>query len=625
MHSWSRRLRVDPSSTRGSWPGSRLVGREGRAWALAGLLAAGTVSCGGEDEAARGGEPAEAVDRFEVEIAETDAVDRMDRRLVIALRRVPETLDPLGDLEPWGARVAEDLVFEGLTRRVDSGAPWAEPALADACVGRPSTEPRDVYCHLRDGAVFHDGEAVTPEDVEYSLSWWLDPRRVNTRLRMGLGGLRRVELVDGPPGGPPPGSRRDPGRWVHVSFSRPEPLALELLADLYVVPRSAHRGRARSFGRAPVGTGPMRVAALEADRMVLEPWAPEGPPPDEDPGSPTRIILREMPDGAEVLTAMRRGDVHIAAELSPAHVPEELTRPGTAPRFRAWVLSPPRFDALLYNLRRGVQAGPQLRGVLDDALPRATLADALGDLPPLPATAPIDLAEPHEIDLEALFEAGVSARLGTAGLPARLDPSVDDAAKARAIATLDTLDWVLERGVRRRATGALRITLMWSGDAGEGRTIAHAVRDAWREVGIIVPFATAGWAYLLTLMRKGEFDVALVRLAERSDADLYPYFHSRGDLNISGVTDVALDEALEAYRAAATPDARDQAKRSVADRLAELRVASVVRAPTQVMMVSKRVRDLEFADDLPRLDRVRLAPLETWILGQRSARSQSPS
>ena len=299
-------------------------------------------------------------------------------------------------------------------------------------------------------------------------------------------------------------------------------------------------------------------------------------------------------------------------------MPEELTRPGTAPRFRAYVLSPARFDVLLYNLRRGEQAGPQLRGVLDDAIPRAALADALGDLPSLPVAAPVDLADPHEIDLVALLSAGVSARLGMAGLPAPQDASLDDAGKARAIATLDGLDWVLERGVRRRATGSLRIVLMWSGEAGDGRTIAHAVRDAWREVGILVPFATAGWAYLLTLMRKGEFDVALVRMAERSDADLYPYFHSRGDLNIAGVTDVALDGALEAYRAAATPSDRDAAKQAVADRLAALRVGSVVRAPTQVMMVSKRVQGLEFVDDLPRLGSLRLTPIETWILGQRT-------
>jgi ABC-type transport system substrate-binding protein len=592
--------------------------------ALAWLLCGGVVlGCGGSGEplleAGTENEPGQ--DGLDEEIAEPTSSDRLDTRLVIAVRRVPDTLDPLGDLEPWGARVAEDLVFEGLTRRVDTGAPWAEPALADACVVRPLEEPRDVYCHLRADAMFHDDQPVTPEDVAYSLGWWLDPRRGTMRMRQGLGGLRSVEMVDGPPGGTPAGAARDPGRWAHVSFSRVEPLALELLADLPVVPRVAHRNGARAFGRAPIGTGPMKVVTLEPDLLVLEPWAPHGGAAvsESGPGAAlSRVVLRELPDGAEALTAMRRGEVQIAAELSPAHIPEEIAKPGTAPRFRAFVLSPPRFDMLLYNLRRGVQAGPTMRGVLDDAIPRAALADALGDLHPQPVSAPVDLLEPVEIDLEALHEAGVSARFGMAGLPAARDPSLDDAAKARALAGLDQLEWVLERGVRRRATGSLRIVLMWNGADGDGRTMATGIRDAWRELGILVPYATASWSYLFSLMRKGEFDVALLRLAERSDADLYPYFHSRGDLNLAGVTDVALDGALEAYRAATTMAQRDAAQIEIAKRIGALRVASVVRAPTQVMLVSRRVRSLEFSDDLPRLDRLRLAPLETWILGQRA-------
>lgn len=612
VHPDRHRLRPRPAS------GQAARGR--RAGWLAASLALVLVACGDDEAAADTDALVPSLERLEEEIAASLASDGVETRLVIAVRRVPDTLDPLGDLDPWGARVAEDLVFQGLTRRIDSGAPWAEPALADVCVARPTQEPRDVYCHLRDDAVFHDGKPVTPADVLYSLDWWLDPRRGAMRLRLHLGGLKKVEMVDGPPGTLPPGAARDPGRWAHVSFSRPEPLGLAMLADLMVVPREAHRGRARAFGLAPIGTGPMRVAAYEPDRLVLEPRDPAAvstAPDDAGAFAPSRIVLREMGDGSAVLTAMRRGDVHVAAELAPAHVPEELAKPGMAPRFRAFVLSPPRYDVLLYNLRSGTQAGPRLRGALDDAIPRAQLADVLGDLPTLDVATPIDLQEPVEIDLAALAEAGISARFGLGGLPAARDVTLDDAGKARAQATLEALGWVLERGVRRRATGPLRVVLMWNGAGGDAQTLAHGIRDAWRDVGVVVPFATASWAYLFGLMRQGEYDVALARLAERSDADLYPYFHSRGDLNLTGISDMALDGALEGYRGATTPGQRAAARRAVAERLAELRVVSVVRAPTHVMLLSQRVQGLEFVDDLPRLSRLRLRPMETWILGHR--------
>lgn len=600
-------------------PGRARPVARARAWVGVGCLAL-ALACADDTSEADTEALGPTMERLEEEIAASLAADGVETRLVVAVRRVPDTLDPLGDLDPWGARVAEDLVFQGLTRRSDAGAPWAVPALADACVARPTAEPRDVYCHLRSDAVFHDGKPVTPADVLYSLDWWLDPRRGVMRVRLGLGGLKKVEMVDGPPGGLPPGAARDPGRWAHVSFTRAEPLGLSLLADMPIVPREAHRGRARAFGLAPIGTGPMRVTAYEADRLVLEPVVPVpvtvGPDADGT-FAPSRLVLREIGDGAAVLTALRRGEVHLAAELAPSHVPEELAKPGMAPRFRAFTLSPPRYDVVLFNLRSGTQAGPRMRGLLDDAIPRARLADALGDLPPQDLTVPVDLLPPVEIDLPGLAEAGVSARFGMAGLPAPLDPSRDDAGKARALTTLDALGWVLERGVRRRATGPLRLVLMWNGAGGDAQILANGIRDAWRDVGVIVPYATASWSYLFGLMRKGEFDVALVRLVERSDADLYPYFHSRGDLNLTGVSDVALDGALEAFRAASTPDERAAAKRAVAERLAALRVVSVVRAPTQVMLVSQRVQGLALVDDLPVLSQLRLRPMETWILGHR--------
>ena len=84
-----------------------------------------------------------------------------------------------------------------------------------------------------------------------------------------------------------------------------------------------------------------------------------------------------------------------------------------------------------------------------------------------------------------------------------------------------------------------------------------------------------------------------------------------------------IDGALEDYRAATTPDQRAAARRAVAERLAALRVVAVVRAPTHVMLVSRRVRGLELVDDMPRLSRLRLRPLETWILGQRAGEEPS--
>ena len=530
-----------------------------------------------------------------------------ERTLVVGLRSLPREFDPLSDQDPWSRRVIDDLLFEGLTRRTPDVAPFAEPGLADACVVDPPGGPvRDVYCHLPADATFHDGSAVEVEDVIFSLEYWLDPRRSTLRVQHGLDELRAVEVVDRPFGAP---ELRDPGRWIRIGFDRPEPLALELVSAMKIVPRKLRRAKGRAFAEEPVGTGPMRLVAMEDDRVVFERVEPA-----TEPDAVQRLVLREVADGAAALTQLRRGDLHVLAAVSPSHVPDELAKPGMAPRFSAWVLSPPHFDVILYNLRNGAQAGPRLREALDLGLPRGVFVAAAG-MPPAAAETIVDLQDPVPLDLAALADAGVSVTWGMAGLPERV--VYDDEADAAAAATmLDSLDWTLERGVRRKATGNLRLVLMWDGEGTHARSFATRIKDAWRDLGIQVPYATAGWSYLFGLMRRGEFDMALIRLVTHSDHDLYPLLHSRGANNITGVADAVLDGALEAYRAAQTRDERQAAKAAIAQRLEELLPVSLLHAPTEVMVVNKRVGGLRFVDDKPMLSGLTLGPERSWLSGR---------
>lgn len=523
--------------------------------------------------------------------------------LVIGVRSLPEGLDPLDELDPWGQRIAEDLVFEGLVRRIHTGAPWAEPELADRCDVDDLAAPRRVYCHIPSGLRFHDGSPVNVEDVVYSLEYWLDPRRSWIRERHGLGRMKGVEVVDGVPG---QSVGDDEGRWVRINFDAPQPLALEHLAAIKIVPKSQHRGRTAAFRQAPVGTGPMRVASMSGDRLVLE-RVPGWRRGERAPSAAERIVLREISDAAQALTLLRRGEIHMLPRLAPGHVPLELGKPGMAARFRGFVRSPAIYDLLLYNLESGLSSNDTLREGLHAAVPRSTLERVVYKAPGLPIEAPVDLSGPEEVDLAALVDVAADEP-ATAGLVGYRDPQRDVVGAERAARIFDQLGWTLERGIRQKPAGNLRIVLMWDGEPGQGALVAQELRTAWRDLGVQVPFATANWAYLMTLIRKGAFDVALVRLSTRSEADLYPWFHSRGELNFAGVADGELDRALSAFRAADTPDARHAAQLAISDRLAVLRVVTVLDAPAPLMLVSRRVQGLSFEDDLPRLDRVSLAP-----------------
>gem|GEM_PF-1915051 len=546
------------------------------------ILVSAAIGCGGEASIAV--DPGSAPAAGEATPPEPPVADTV----IIALRRLPATLDPTAELDPWGQRVVDDLLFEGLTRRVPD-APWAEPALADLC--QVEQDGRSVACRLRPGARFHDDQPVTVEDLVYSINLWIGPRGASIRQRYGLDDLKSVEA------GPPPGATGT--GWVRIGFTARDPLALERLAAVKIVPRARHAGPGR-FSQHPIGTGPMALVSQTEEAMIFARR-------EAIPGRARQIELRAQPDGAIALTALRRGEVHLLPELAPAHVPRELGKPGMAARFTAFLLSPPRYDVILYNLREGPQAGPRLRGALDLAIPRIEIASSVMG-PGLTIAAPVDLSAPSPIDLVAIAE----GRIDDAGLgPLTADPdnSADALGRSAADLILTELGWLDNRGQRRRGTTPLRLPLIWDGSPGLATGTVRAVRAAWKQIGITTPNVTAGWPYVLSLLRGGKYHVALVRLAGSSDMDLSPWFHSRGAHNLSGVADSELDAALEDYRNAGNRPKRDAAKQGIAARLAALHPVSVLYAPLQVLLASRGLTGLVFIDDLPRLDSLGLGAL----------------
>ena len=117
-----------------------------------------------------------------------------------------------------------------------------------------------------------------------------------------------------------------------------------------------------------------------------------------------------------------------------------------------------------------------------------------------------------------------------------------------------------------------------------------------------ITVSTASWNYVRRgPLASGEFEVALARLGTAADEDLYRYFHSKGALNLTGVSDQQLDAALVRYREATTRVDRDLAKQAIATRMGDLKPVSVIHAPASVLLVSRRVTGIDFEDDLPQL------------------------
>ncbi|HJQ99174.1 MAG TPA: ABC transporter substrate-binding protein [Candidatus Polarisedimenticolaceae bacterium] len=222
--------------------------------ALASLLALAILPACGSSEA--GGRQAEAAARprqggsFQMVLEGPSCLE-------------PACVDSVYDALPIGQ------IFDGLVA-LDAGLNVV-PRLADTWT--ISRDGRTYTIHLRNGVTFHDGSPLTADDVVFSIERLLDPRRARRSIACSY-----LEVIKGADAYSRGKAKRvagvkalDPSR-IEISLDRPYLSFLEVLAmdDLRISPRSVVTARGeRAFRRAPVGTGPFKLASWTAQELRL--------------------------------------------------------------------------------------------------------------------------------------------------------------------------------------------------------------------------------------------------------------------------------------------------------------------------------------------------------------------
>ncbi|EYT79755.1 peptide ABC transporter substrate-binding protein [Streptomyces sp. Tu 6176] len=146
-------------------------------------------------------------------------------------------------------------------------------------------------------ARFHDGHALTPDDVLYSLSRILDPRAAD---HLAKNSLAHIDL---------PNCRKTGARSVEIALTRPN---AELPGQLAMTGTPVVRD-GWNDPRHPVGTGPFRFVSFTAGREFTGRrfdghW--NGAPHLDE----VRILSAETEARA---AAVRSGEVHFAHEMTP--------------------------------------------------------------------------------------------------------------------------------------------------------------------------------------------------------------------------------------------------------------------------------------------------------------------
>jgi peptide/nickel transport system substrate-binding protein len=166
---------------------------------------------------------------------------------------------------------------------------------------------------LRKGALFHNGDPVTADDVKFSLERY---RGTAAKLLK-----ERVAGVDTPD-----------ATHVRIRLKQPWPDFLTFYTNAtgagWIVPRRyVEKVGDEGFKKAPVGAGPYKfVSFTPGVELVLEAFEQYW----RKPPSVKRLVLRVIPDEATRLAALKRGEVDIAYSIR-GELAEELQKtPGLA-------------------------------------------------------------------------------------------------------------------------------------------------------------------------------------------------------------------------------------------------------------------------------------------------------
>ena len=154
---------------------------------------------------------------------------------VVDLPTDPASLDPHLQWDPDSYAVYRNVFDNVLTR---DAAGTIVPQVATAW---RYEDPTHVVLTIRDGIRFHDGSALTPEDVAFSARRITDPQFKSPQLS------QFDQIVAADAIGP---------HEVRLTTRTPYPVLLAQLTKLSVVPKAAAERLGERFNQQPIGSGP---------------------------------------------------------------------------------------------------------------------------------------------------------------------------------------------------------------------------------------------------------------------------------------------------------------------------------------------------------------------------------
>lgn len=186
-------------------------------------------------------------------------------------------------------------IFEGLVD-LNPVTLSARPALATAM---PAKVDATTYrATLRDGATFHDGSAVTSDDVVFSFQRILDPKNASLMAQF-LPFLDSARAVD--------------AHTVEFKLKYPFALFPSRISVVKVVPKKIVQADEKAFDAKPVGSGPYAlVSATREDKIVFRKYTKYN---GRYPARAATMTWNLLSDASARVSAMESGRVEAIEDV----------------------------------------------------------------------------------------------------------------------------------------------------------------------------------------------------------------------------------------------------------------------------------------------------------------------
>lgn len=493
--------------------------------------------------------------------------------IVIASGTDLEGMQPLTTVHPLSRQVQRYLVFTPLVRLSSTldAEPWAAASWSWSADRRALTFVLDTA--LR----WHDGRPVTTSDARFTL----DLARDSTTGYARRGDLAAIDSV------------ADPARdTLRLFFARPQADVPLVLAELPLLPRHRLHDvpgsalRRHAFTLEPIGSGPYRVVAREADRRWIFERVPGFPARMGGDAATKTLVIAVVDEATTKVAGLVSGALDLAG-VNPATAALVQRDPtlrvlGYPTFFTNWLVFNPGCDAvrdvrvrravaIAIDRQRIVQAGVGGFGVPSDA-PAADLARD---------TTPV-----HGARADSLLEAAGWRRTGT--------------------------------GVRTRNGASLVLTMLSVGSG--DNPVEQLLQSDLRARGIDLRIATRDYGALLASARRGSCDHCVIYTGVAGDpsrsqlAALFDPAGAGGALDFGAHRPATLTPVFARLRTISDTAARSVAWQEVRRILADSVPATPVFHSRGVQGVSRRLQHLVI--DL----RGELYSAARWTLSPMSAR-----